>query len=138
MIDFRFSPEAMTLAVIQGVIAAAGLLILVWLTWRMVRKLKARAQQPASRREPKDWLRVAWPPVAWALTLTLGALLYSTVQPYSPRVMIPKTDLTITTPPGVDAKAPVQDLTPRKLTDAERLARQRALEAETRNRVNLK
>lgn len=84
----------------------------------------------------REVLAYAWPPMAWLALLLIGGVTFSTMQAYGPRIAIPKTELKVNAP-AVPGGAQVQDLTPKKLSDNERLDQQRQLEAETKKRVNL-
>ena len=84
----------------------------------------------------KELLGYVAPPFAWLVVMIAVGIAFSTYQAYGPRVAIPKTDLS---PIGTDGATPsaVRDLSPKTLTDAERLEQQRRLERETKDRVNL-
>ena len=126
--------DALGLAAYQAVLGAVGVVILVWLSWRAVRAVVARTKSN-KRLSEREVLAVAWPPVAWATVLIVTGVIFSTLQAYGPRVALPPTKLEINAQESGDG---VRDLSPKTLTDAERLAEQRRLEAETKARVNLK
>lgn len=133
--DIRVTPEALGLGAYQAGIAVVATLILAWLVWRASRAvmLRSRSKLPLSQSE---LIGYAAPPFAWAVVMLVAAIVFSTYQAYGPRVAIPKTSLS---PIGTDSaeQQTVRDLSPRKLSDQERLEQQRKLESETRERVNL-
>ena len=132
--EFRVNPEAIGLGAYQAVLAIVGLVILFALAWRAF-KAWVNLRSKGRSLNNKELVAVAWPPVAWLALLAIAGVLFSTMQAYGPRVAIPKTDLTINAPD--DTTGGVRDLSPKTLTDEERLQQQRKLEDETKNRVDL-
>lgn len=132
--DLTLNPEAMGLGLYQAIIAAVGVLVLLVLSWRALSAVLKRSRNK-TRMTERELLAHAWPPMAWLALLLIGGIFFSTMQAYGPRVSIPKTKLEVNAPATGDEK--VQDLSPRKLTDEERLQQQRKLEEETKNRVKL-
>jgi len=97
------------------------------------RVVRSSNKSPLTQREVVAYVA---PPFAWLVVIVIAAIAFSTMQAYGLRVAIPKTQLS---PIGTDSTAPgkVKDASPRTLTDAERLEQQRALDRETKSRVNL-
>lgn len=80
-------------------------------------------------------MKAFWPAAAWAGVVLTGAVIFSTMQAYGPRVAVPKSELTIST--DDDTGGEVRSIAPEVTSDDERLRQQRELERETRSRVNL-
>ncbi|MFM1815627.1 MAG: hypothetical protein RLZ98_2322 [Pseudomonadota bacterium] len=131
--DLRVNEDALGLGLLQVTVGLIGIVVLFALTWRTVRAVQRRIAENGEFAAP-DILSLAWPPALWLLLLLIGALAFSTMQAYGPRVAIERTPLTVDMPSG---KQEVRDLSPAKTTDEERLRQQRALEAETKARVEL-
>ena len=133
--EIRVNPEAMGLGAYQATIAAIAILILLVLLWRALRAVARRRDrgEPLSNRE---LLSLTWPAFSWGALILIAGIYFSSLQAYGPRIAIPKTTLTVSEP-GDGAPPAVRDLTPKKLSDEERLEQQRRLEAETKVRVNL-
>lgn len=131
--DIRVNPYDLGLGAYQIVIALLGIAIFVFLTWRMLRAVQRRRIE-GNQLGQQDWFALAWPPVLWAAVMVALAIIYTTTQAFGPRITLPKTDLTVTAP---DSDARVKDLSPKNLTDEQRLEQQRKLERETKGRVDL-
>lgn len=133
--ELRFTNESLGLGAFQAGIAIVAVLVLAVLVWRAIRAVlvRSRNKSPLTQREVVAYVA---PPFAWLVVIVIAAIAFSTMQAYGPRVAIPKTQLS---PIGTDSTAPgkVKDASPRTLTDAERLEQQRALERETKSRVDL-
>ena len=126
---------ALGLGAYQSALAVVGILVLLVLCWRAARAIIKRSRNK-TRMTEREVLAYAWPPMAWFAILLIAAVVFTTMQAYGPRIALPKTELEANTP--AVSGAVVQDLSPKKTTDAERLAQQRKLEEETKARVNLK
>ncbi|MEM9359713.1 MAG: hypothetical protein AAGB04_26300 [Pseudomonadota bacterium] len=133
--DFIVNENALALGGYQAALAIVGILVLLWLSWRATSAIIKRSRNK-TRMTEREVLAYAWPPMAWLALLLIGGVAFSTMQAYGPRIAIPKTELKVNAP-AVPGGAQVQDLTPKKLSDNERLDQQRQLEAETKKRVNL-
>jgi hypothetical protein len=136
MFDFNASPERMIFAFIQWAIFAILLLAFVALAWRTLRQVELRANEMKAKgveMAPMDYVRVGWPVMSFAVMLVLATSFYATMQSAGPRLTTPKTTLKEQVLPGGE----IRDLQRPKTTDAERVQQQRALEDETRNRVDL-
>ena len=133
--DLIINQEAMGLGLYQAALAAAGVLILLVLSWRAVRAILVRSRNK-SRMTEREILAHAWPPMAWLAILVIGGVFFSTMQAYGPRVALPKTKLEVNAPASGEAK--IQNLAPKQLSDEQRLEQQRKLEEETKKRVDLK
>ena len=132
--DLIINEHALGLGAYQAVIAVVGIVILLALTWRAARAIIARSRNK-SRMTEREVLAYAWPPMAWFALLLIAGVVFSTMQAYGPRVAIPKTPLEVNAPATGDDT--IRDLSPKQTTDTERLQQQRALEKETKERVNL-
>ncbi|MGI9425582.1 MAG: hypothetical protein ACR2PA_20500 [Hyphomicrobiaceae bacterium] len=128
-----FNQDAVSLAAYQAVLAVVGVLVFLWLTWRAARAVIARAHASAPLTQ-RDVLAAAWPSLAWVAVMIAVGIVFTTMQAYGPRVALPPTKLEAN---KQDVGDGVRDLSPKMLTDAERLAEQRRLEVETKSRVGL-
>ncbi len=126
---------ALGLAAYQAALAVVGILVLLWLVWRAARTVIRRWRQKARMTE-REVLALAWPPLAWSAILVIAGVVLTTMQAYGPRVSIPQTKLEANAPDS--GQGEIRNLAPKRLTDEERLRQQRALEDETKRRVNLK
>ncbi|MEM8974244.1 MAG: hypothetical protein AAGD43_19475 [Pseudomonadota bacterium] len=133
--DFIINDNALALGGYQAALAIVGILVLLWLSWRAASAIINRSRNK-TRMTEREVLAYAWPPMAWFALLLIGGVAFTTMQAYGPRIAIPKTELKVNAPAVTDG-AKVQDLTPKTLSDTERLEQQRQLEAETKSRVNL-
>ena len=133
--DLVINQQALLLGGYQTILAVIGIAVLLWLSWRAVSAIIKRRRNK-TRMTERELLSYAWPPMAWLAVLMIGGVAFSTMQAYGPRVAIPKTPLNVNAP-ATPGNAQVQDLSPKKLSDSERLEEQRKLEAETKKRVNL-
>ena len=69
----------------------------LFLVWRASR-LIAHAEPAGAAWTRRDIVMKAfWPAAAWAGVVLTGAVIFSTMQAYGPRVAVPKTELTIST-----------------------------------------
>ena len=133
--DLTVNQDALTLGGYQIVLAAIGILVLLVLAWRSLSAILKRSRNK-TRMTEREVLAFAWPPLAWFTFLLIAGVAFTTMQAYGPRVAIPKTELKVNAP-AVAGGNKVKNLSPKKLTDAERLQQQRKLETETKSRVNL-
>jgi len=133
--DLKINQEALGLGVYQSALAIIGIAILLWLSWRAASAIIKRSRNK-TRMTEREVLAYAWPPFVWFAVLLIAGVAFSTMQAYGPRVAIPKTKLEVNAPDA--GTAVVKDLSPKHLSDDERLRQQRKLEAETTKRVNLK
>ena len=133
--DLRYNLESLGLGAYQGILAAVALFILLVLAWRAMSAL-SRRQADNTPLAPGELVGLMWPPIAWLGFMLIAGVLFSSLQAYGPRVAIPKTELTISKDP-TEVGGKIRDLTPKVLSDEERLKQQRKLEAETKERVNL-
>lgn len=133
--EIVYDQFALGLGAYQTALAIVGILVLLFLSWRAVSAVLKRARN-RTRMTEREMLAYAWPPLAWCAVLLIVGVAFTTMQAYGPRVAIEPTRLEVNAPDAGDAT--VKDLSPGKLTDAERLQQQRQLEAETKARVNLK
>ena len=133
--DLTVNQNALLLGGYQTALAVVGILILLVLVWRSTRAIIARTRSKTSMTE-REVLAHAWPPLAWFAFLLIAGVAFTTMQAYGPRVAIPKTELQVNSP-AVEGAEKVKNLSPKKVTDSERLQQQRKLETETKSRVNL-
>ena len=133
--DLKINQEALGLGAYQSLLAVVGIAILLWLGWRAARAIIKRSRNK-TRMTEREILTYAWPPFAWLAIFLIAGVTFSTMQAYGPRVAIPPTKLQVNAPDADNAV--VRDLSPKRLSDEERLQKQRELEAETKSRVNLK
>lgn len=135
MFDIRYNDGALALGAYQAVLGGIGVLVFLFLVWRALRLL-ANAEPAGEAWTRRELVAQAfWPAAAWAGVVLCGAVVFSTMQAYGPRVAVPKTDLTVSK--DNDNGGVVRDLAPAKTSDEERLRQQRELERETKSRVNL-
>ena len=135
MIDIRHDDGSLALGAYQAALGGLGVLVFLFLVWRASR-LIAHADPAGAAWTRRDIVMKAfWPAAAWAGVVLTGAVIFSTMQAYGPRVAVPKTELTIST--DDDAGGEVRSIAPEVTSDDERLRQQRELERETRSRVNL-
>ena len=133
--DLVINEQALLLGGYQTILAVIGIAVLLRLSWRAVSAIIKRRSNK-TRMTERELLGYAWPPMAWFAVLMIAGVAFSTLQAYGPRVAIPKTPLNVNAP-ATPGTAQVQDLSPKKVTDSERLEQQHKLEAETKKRVNL-
>ena len=133
--DLTVNQNALALGGYQTALAAIGILVLLVLSWRSVSAILKRSRNK-TRMTEREVLAFAWPPLAWFAFLLVAGVAFTTMQAYGPRIAIPKTELKVNAP-EVEGGSKVKDLSPKKLTDSERLQQQRKLETETKRRVNL-
>ncbi len=131
MAQVRYDEFSIGLGAYQAVLAVVGIIVLLFLAWRALRAFGQLQKQGAVRRD--QLIGLAWPPLAWLGVLVIAAVIFSSLQAYGPRVALPKTQLTV----SQEKTGEVTDLSPKQVTDAERIEQQRALERETKSRVNL-
>lgn len=134
MLDVRYDDGSLALGAYQATLGAVGVLVFLFLVWRALR-LIAKAEPTGATWTRRDLVVQAfWPAAAWGGVVLFGAVIFSTMQAYGPRVSLPKTELTV----SKEAGGEVESLAPKVTSDAERLEQQRALERETKSRVNLR
>lgn len=135
MFDIRYNDGSLALGAYQAALGAVGVLVFLFLVWRALR-LIAKAEPTGAQWTKRDLVVQAfWPAAAWGGVVLCGAVIFSTMQAYGPRVALPKTELTISK--DADNGGEVKSLVPQVTSDAERVEQQRALERETKSRVNL-